>query len=654
MNLKLYIFLFFAMMASLAAFAQIPNIDSLKNVLPTTNGEERLTVLNELSSYFREVEQQVAFDYAVEAEKLAQALKNKSGEAKAKENIGWIYYRRGQWQKTFDYSKDAYNLAIEGNDLEEAARVLNSMGALYFEQQNYRMSINQFKKAYQISEKNGDLYTMIRSLNNVGFNLTFLNELDSALEYAYMAIEANENAGSPYLTAFSYRIIGDVYLAKNMLDSAEILYEKSMKMADKQGITTFQASMLHRLGRSYLLNGKLEKGKTALERGIKISKENKYLDELSKSHRYLAEYYRLKGDINEAYSQQSLYLTLNDSLVNKLTNDRIALLQGMFQEDLDHSELDLLIAQNENQASKLAFNRRIIFVISVASILILGLVIWLYFLHRNVKKFNADLIMQKHQIRTQNRELESKSIQLQAINQTKNKLFSILGHDLKGPVGQVKSILDLLIDGHLNQEEFDELIQNLKNDVDSVYFTLNNTLKWSVAQMEGFTLHKVNFNLSDVVNSTIKLIMPQLKEKSLEIDDSSLFADLEIYADRDLIEVVIRNILNNAVKYSKPGDVISISVEIDNDMIIWCVKDKGIGMNEEQINQLLSPDYIITNSKPGTKMEKGSGLGLQICKEFTRMNGGELNIKSKEGKGTKVCVKIPANKISASKILVSN
>ncbi|WP_339758189.1 tetratricopeptide repeat protein [Algoriphagus aquimarinus] len=649
MNRKLSIFLIFILSAPLGVFAQIPDIDSLKNILPTAKGKVRLTILNELSTHLREVEQQVAFDYATEAEKLAQKLKDKSGEAIAKENIGWIYYRRGQWKKTFTYSKEAYELSIESNNLEEASRVLNSMGALYYEQQNYSMAIAQFKKAYEISSKSDDFYTMIRSLNNIAFNFIKLDELDSAMYYASKAIETNDNAGSPYLLSFSNRVIGDVYLKNNHLDSAERIFEKAYENAEIRGLTSFKASLLHRLGEAYLLNGKAEQAKKVLLEGVELSSQNNLLDELSKSHKYLAEYYRQSGNFKEAFKEQSLFISLNDSLENKSTKDRIALIQGMFEDDLNQSELELLTAQYENQTSTLAFNRKIVFIVSAGSLLIFALLVWLFYLNRNIRKYNSSLILQKQHIRLQNEDLGTKSKQLEGINQTKNRLFSILGHDLKGPVGQVKSIVDLLTEGHLTQEEFDELIQNLKTDVDSVYFTLNNTLKWSLAQMEGFKLQKVNFNLSELVRSNIKLIKPQLKEKSIKVDNSCLPEDLEIYADRDLIEVVIRNILNNAVKFSKPGDVILLSAEIENNMITWCVKDQGAGMLEEQIDELLSADYVITNSKLGTKMEKGSGLGIQICKEFTRMNGGELNILSKDGEGTKVCVRIPA-----SKILVSN
>ncbi|MEP2132581.1 MAG: tetratricopeptide repeat-containing sensor histidine kinase, partial [Algoriphagus sp.] len=442
---------------------------------------------------------------------------------------------------------------------------------------------------------------------------------------------------------------GDIYFKNNQLDSAEIIFAKAIENGKIQGLENFTASVLNLLGKTYLADNKPEQALQVIEEGMEISNRLGIYEQLAISHQLLSEYYFLRGDYKKAYENQSKFISLNDSLVTKSGSDRLALMQGMFKDDLEQSELELLLAQNETQAIALENNKRIILLVSIGSILIFFLVVWLLYLNRNIKRYNKNLILRKQQIRIQNADLEAKSIQLEEINQTKNKLFSILGHDLKGPVGQVKSVVDLLTDGHLDQEEFDILIQNLKKDVDSVYFTLNNTLKWSLTQMEGFNLQKVNFNLAILVNSTLSLIEPQLKEKSIEIDDTSLLTDIEVFADRDLIEVVIRNILNNAIKFSKAGDVIKISAELENDMIVWCVKDRGIGMKDEQIKKLLSSEYVISDSKRGTQMEKGSGLGLQICKEFTRRNGGELSITSREGEGTKVCVRIPA-----SRILINN
>jgi len=632
--------LFVTLLSPGTTIGQQINVDSLKNELSLAKGKERLSILNELGTSLREVSPPQALDYLLEAEKIAKEVGNKSAEAKAKENIGWVYYRQGQWQKTFDYSKDAYDLAIEVNDFQEAARVLNSMGALYYEQNNYLMAIVQFKKAFEISVKGDDLPTQIRSLNNIAFNFSQLNELDSAMYYAGRSIQLNIQAGSPYLTGFANRVIGDVYFKRNQLDSAELVFERTLEMAKTRGVKSFEASILHRLGQTYLLRGKIQEAKSILEKGVKLSQENSFLDELSKSHKFLAHVYNRQGNIPLAYKHQTIYLELFDSLVNKSNQDKMALLQGMFQDNLAQSELKLLKAQNENQADRLIFSKNLILVISLAAILISGLVIWLFYLIRNVKKTNSNLISQQKRINEQNIDLENKSKQLEEINRTKNKLFSILGHDMRGPVGQVKSIVDMALAGHLNQQEFNELLKSLKKDMDSVYLTLNNTLNWSMSQMEGFKLKQVSLNLSATVDSSLQLLHSQFSEKSLKIENL-MPPKVQVSADADLIEVVVRNILNNAVKFSEKGTTIKITSELTQDQIIWCVVDQGIGMSSEKINKILAEDYVITGSQRGTNQEKGSGLGLQVCKEFVRMHGGQLLIESQPGIGSAVCMKIP-------------
>lgn len=615
-------------------------VDSLKSVLNSSEGVNRIQVLNLLASNLRESEQELALKYALEAETLSHSSQNISEESLAKENIGWIYYRRGNWLKSFEYTVEAYELAIQSKNNNVAARLLNSMGALFYEQRNFIQAIDQFKKAYLFSKQEGDLYTQIRSLNNVAFSFSQMEEYDSALFYANFSKRTNQKSGSPYLTAFANRVIGDVHYNRGQYDSAAIIFKSSLEDSRIQNVKTTEASVTHRLGATYLKLGRLGDAEKILKEGIRVSEENKFLDELAKNHKFLSQVYAAKGEIKKAFEEQSIYLILNDSLVDKGSRDRIALLQGMFQENLDKSELDLLKAQNENQAQRLKLIKRNNWIVGVGVVLIFGLMVWLYVLNRNIKKYNNYLLEQKTKIKEQNKDLEAKSIQLEKINETKNKLFSILGHDLKGPVGQVKSVVDLLMEGVLSREEFDQLVKVLYKDIDTVHSTLNNTLKWSMSQMEGFKIKKSSFNLSEIVDSNITLIGPQLIEKNISISND-MPDKVKVFADSDLMEVVIRNIMNNAVKFSNRNEKIEITVSIENQLVKWCVLDHGIGMTQKQIKEILAKDYTITNSQQGTEMEKGSGLGLQLCKEFIRMNEGDIFIESAEGKGTKICVTIP-------------
>lgn len=631
-----FIPIYFGLLGSLCAL-EIKEQDSL---LVDLKGKERVDQLNKLATDLRESDQTLAMEYSMEADSLAKVIHDLSARSRALENIGWIYYRKGNWQKSFEYSSKAYELALDSKDKLQAARLMNNMGALYYEQKNHPKSIEQFRKGYILATEVDDLYTRIRSLNNMALNFIQTRELDSALYYANYSIQLNNEAGTPYLTSFAHRVIGDVFLAKAQYDTAQAIFQKSLEMARTQGVKSFEAGILHRLGNAFLLDNKLEKAKEILEYSVKFCLENQYLDELSSSYKYLYQVYEKEGNLPKAFSNQSLYLLYYDSLVNKNNRDRLALVQGMFEEDLANSELELLKAQNENQSLRLATSRRYTLFFAIAAVLVAALGIWMYLLNLKVTKVNRDLSVQQLKIAEQNQELEQQSAQLKSINETKNKLFSILGHDLRGPIGQIKSVVDLMLQDQLEKEEFFELMNYLKKDIDSVNFTLNNTLKWSMAQMEGFEVNPIKFNLFDVVQNSLDLLQASIKEKDLVVFNQ-LKNETFAFGDPDLVEVVVRNLINNAVKFSNPGDAITIYAERSKDFLELYILDQGIGMSQEQIDEILSEQNMLSKSKPGTQKEKGSGLGLQLVKDFVKMNGGKIEIDSHLGHGTKFCVKLP-------------
>lgn len=620
------------------------NQDSLEVILLGKKGIERLELLNEVAAQLRESNHKVAFAYSKEADSLASVLKDTSAKSRALENIGWIYYRQGKWQKSFEYSSEAYQLAIAVGDKLQAARLMNNLGALYYEQMNYDKSIEHFRKGYELATEVDDLYTRIRSLNNVALNFTQSGNQDSALYFAQNSIKLNEEAGSPYLTSFAHRVIGDVYLAKGNYDTAQVIFSKSLDLARAQKVKSFEAGVLHRLGNAFLLGGNLRQAKDILTYSVKFCEQEGFLDELAKSHKYLAKVYEKEGNIQKAYAHLQSHQIFNDSLVNKSNRDRLNLQQGMFEENLEKSELELLKAQNENQAFRLQSSRRNILILSLGLAVIAILLIRMYFLNSSVSKTNQDLVLKQKRIEEQNQALESQSAELLMINETKNKLFSILGHDLRGPVGQVKSVVDLLTGNQLDKNEFDVLVATLKKDIDSVNFTLNNTLQWSMTQMEGFKINPSKFNLRKTVDYSLLLLDSSFKEKNLQIKNQ-MDDEVMAFADQNLIEVAVRNVLNNAAKFSNAGGSVHIFSEKKPDYVRMCVQDQGVGMSQSQIKSILADSYSITKSNPGTQKEKGSGLGLQLTKEFVRKNGGELYIESEIGIGTKFCIQLPCTSV---------
>ena len=618
---------------------QNPRIDSLKSLeTQITDPNLRIAILNNLALESREIELQEAKSYAEEAEKLAIIHGDSLGLGRAKGNLGWINYRLGNWEESFQQSRDGFAISNSIDDKAEASRILNNLGSIYYQQQNYLGAIEQFQQAYQLSLSLDDTYTTIRSLNNIAFNYVKAGYLDSAMHYANRSIEYNKQKGSLYLTSFAQRVIGDVYLEREQLEDAISEYREALGLSQEINFRSFEASILHRLGNVLIQMGEYKEAKTVLETAIKVSKQHGYLDELVNSYKLISLAHEELGNINQAFQAQKAYINLNDSINNEATKSRLAVTQGMFESEKKEAELKLLQAENKLQQNDIEDKAKLI-VISLLGLIIIGfLLIWLFIANRKTKTINKQLAETTDIVNKQNEILEKRASELEDLNKVKNRIFSIVGHDLRAPVGHVKSALELLHSDVLTKEEFGNYLGQMKREVDGVFVTLDNLLKWSKAQMDGFKIHKESIQIHSVIAYTCSLFSATIKEKKIQIINQTA-DNFMIFADKNLIEVVIRNIISNAIKFSQLGSTILISNTQNKTSQILTIEDEGIGMSQEQINEVI--EGRILNPQAGTQSEKGTGIGLLICKEFVEMNGGKLIIQSEINHGTTIKIQFP-------------
>lgn len=618
---------------------QNPIIDSLKNLeSKTTDPKNRIGILNNLALQSREIELQEAKIYAEEAEKLALEINDSLGLGRARGNLGWINYRLGNWEESFKQSKEGFQISNIIGDLEEASRSLNNLGSIYYQQQNYLGAIQQFQLAYKLSLNLKDNYTTIRSLNNIAFNYVKAGELDSALHYANKSIEFNKQNGSMYLTSFAQRVIGEVYLERGQLDEAISEFREALGLSQEISFRSFEASILHRLGNALIQKGNYSEAIKTLETAEKVSKEQGYLDELVNSYKLLAIAYENQGNILSSFQAQKSYIQLNDSINNEAAKSRLALTQGMFEAEKKEAELKLLQAKNDLQQHEINEKAKLISVGIVGIITIAGLLIWLIAINRRTKMINKQLEETTALINEQNEILEKRANELEEVNKVKNRIFSIVGHDLRAPVGHVKSALELLHSDFMTKNELDKHLGQMKREVDGVFVTLDNLLRWSKAQLEGFNILKEPLNVHSIIENTIFIFANSAKDKGIQFH-VDIHKESIIIADKNLLEVVIRNLVSNAIKFSNEGSVISLKTQASKTKNLITIEDQGIGMSQDQINEVLK-GYIL-QSKSGTKSERGTGIGLLISKEFVEMNDGKMIIESKINHGTKITLEFP-------------
>ena len=226
--------------------------------------------------------------------------------------------------------------------------------------------------------------------------------------------------------------------------------------------------------------------------------------------------------------------------------------------------------------------------------------------------------------------VEEKAKELQASNDTKNKLLSILAHDLRSPLGSIQNYLEILSELDLDEKQKQSITASLLSETKNTQQMLSNLLSWSKSQMEGVTVNLQEINLKEALMPAIRAQQSRAIEKSIKLE-TSIDESLIIMADKDMLQLVVRNLLNNAVKFTPEGGNISICSKVESKDCLIIITDNGRGIPFELQADLFS---MKVKSTYGTKNEKGVGLGLALCKEFAEIQNGKIWFESTPGKGT--------------------
>lgn len=230
--------------------------------------------------------------------------------------------------------------------------------------------------------------------------------------------------------------------------------------------------------------------------------------------------------------------------------------------------------------------------------------------------------------------------ELERLNQLKDRIFSIIAHDLRGPLVNLSEVLKMIANDQITIDEFKAISPTLSKDIIYTTDLLENILHWSRSQLKGFGIKKEFFNLRNLIINEINYHLPAASLKKIEIIHD-VFPGEMVYADVLMIQIVIRNIINNAIKFCHENCEIHITAAYQkNGMMLICIKDNGIGMSDELREKLFKDENISTR---GTLNEKGTGLGLLVCKDFIARNDGHITIESEEGKGAKFCIALPTS-----------
>jgi signal transduction histidine kinase len=264
--------------------------------------------------------------------------------------------------------------------------------------------------------------------------------------------------------------------------------------------------------------------------------------------------------------------------------------------------------------------------------------------YRNEQKKLSELVkLRTSELENANTLLIDQNKQLDELNISKDKFFSIIAHDLKNPFSTIIGLSSVLIDNEngLNKEQQKELTRNIHSSTEKIYNLLENLLMWSSSQLNRIKITPSFYNLTNQIYNVISLFDDYATVKNIKIifDENK---EIIIYADMQMIETVVRNLITNAIKFSADNNNIKIELLEDDDKNICSIADQGIGMTSEQITNLFKLDKV--TSTEGTRGERGTGLGLNLCLDFLEKNGGTIWVKSAPDKGSTFYFSVPTQK----------
>ncbi|MDN5203758.1 two-component regulator propeller domain-containing protein [Fulvivirgaceae bacterium BMA10] len=261
-----------------------------------------------------------------------------------------------------------------------------------------------------------------------------------------------------------------------------------------------------------------------------------------------------------------------------------------------------------------------------------------------LKSEALELIIQDRiaDIEKQSKEIEGQKERLAEINAIKDKLFSIISHDLRGPLNSFSMILKFMSSGNLRESELQQVSSDIEGEVTRLKSLLENLLTWAKKQMHGIQIEPVSIDLQTATNDIILLFEAEAEAKNIHLKNT-VCENIKVLADLNMINLVFRNLINNAIKFTRmDGEVIISAKETQEDFIEVSVADNGVGMSQNSLTKLFNSDNSF--SMLGTSKEAGFGLGLILCKEFVEENGGKIWVESTENVGTTFRFLLPKSK----------
>jgi len=675
--------------------AQQKAVDSLRKKIKNVQADTTtLADLHHLASAYMAVDPEMTYKYALELKKLAEktgrlkwkadayndlgiswgirsrydsslyyfnlclkqseTIKYEVGVANGYINIGQVFERLGDNVKASNYYLKALPLFEHSKHDYGTNFCLANLGDIYSAQKSYNIALNYYKRSLSSYQASKNLNRQAFLLSSIASCYYGMNQLENSLYYYKLSFKIREKTGDLAGQADVYSGMGAIYASYKKYRQALTFLFQAQTILQKVKDKDYLAHVYVQIANNYLHQKQLGTAESFALKSLDLAREIKSKTKIADALNTIAEIDGAGNNYKNAYQYQSQYLLYRDSVFNeeKLKQISLASLETSQAENASlNKDIQLKTAQLAKNKLEIKFYSIVLILCALIIALTALLSILFYRSNKGKKITNQLLEKQKQEISEINHELHamndeltaqmdmivSQNKELERLNDMKSKLYAVISHDFRSPLSTLKGLIELSQTGDFTGEELSAYLKQVSVTVDQTFIFLENMLIWSKNQMQGINLHPAVFDIRAIIIENIDLLRAQAETKKITLYNK-LLQPVPVFADKDSIRLVVRNLLANAIKFTARNGSITFNAELKGGGVTISITDTGTGMNKEVLEKLFQGNY----TSPGTANEKGSGLGLMMCNEFISYNKGRIWAESEKGKGSIFYFTLPA------------
>ncbi|WP_380869161.1 tetratricopeptide repeat-containing sensor histidine kinase [Sphingobacterium corticis] len=536
-------------------------------------------------------------------------------------------YNLGDYEKSLTLVLRELTKYEDQKDLKGIADARNILGLIYLEQHQYEAALQEFSKSANQHKKLRNFRRLSANLLNMGLVHKRLHHPDSAQYYYLLSKQYASNSAYSSVVAMANNRLGELYASQMKLKEAVRSYNSVLN--DTTFTDDWELSFAHSgIASCYAHLGHYEKARKHALTGYELANKLKTKWDIKRAAEVLSEVSVESGDFKDAFFYQSVAIKYRDSILSESKRISLDSMQMSFQR-LANEKLKI---ENDSVLSKLRIGQLML----ILACCIIGFVaaIWLTARkhNRTTMALNRELRINSQLMTQRNKLIEKQNDELKEVVTTKDFLIAVLTHDLRTPMTSILSVIKYIEETDLNIKEMKEWLGMLHNQTLSTSKLMDNLLLWSEIQRSGVKVKRECIQTSNMVSSIITMLQKSIHDKNLNFVHVPE-PDVTAFVDPYHLQIILSNIISNAIKFTPKGGDILVNYEHREDKLLINIRDTGMGMNAEKLKQIQANNTSLYFTH-GTDQERGFGMGMKLIYHFLKANGGELLIESKEGVGS--------------------